>query len=831
MNHRGGLQARYSIRTRLLSLLLGLTFVSVVTIGFLGVSSTLQTGQSAQQASRLALRDQVKAYLVQLTTATAEKNDIRLKHVSDNAKAVADYAAAVFDHPEAFATQGYWRAQDRMFVGPQGQYINGKEDTSSVFVPKGVKLDDPFLARLELAASLDWTFASIYASDPDQVAIYFVGKQEFSRLYPNINLGEILAPDYAATQDIFFTAGTPENNPKREVVWTPLYDDPAGQGLLVTAVAPVYTSRGEFLGIVGIDVSLSKLSAEIEASSPLAGGYSFLINREGRAIALPPQGYRDILGREPKTGEFGADLRTATNEFAPILTAMLTGNTDANRIEVGGRELYVAYTRLADTRWSLANVVETKNVLQAVATLGKNVDDSTRSLVLTRILPISGMMLMLAVAVGLWVTNRLVDPLQKLAAAAQEIGAGKLDALGTTLELPHAGRDEVGVLSQAFGTMTTQLRELVRNLEQRVAERTRELERRAEQIATGAEINRTASQLLNPDTLVSTVIQLIRDRFDLYYVAIFMLDDVAGAPGRTAVLRAGTGEAGQTMLERGHSLDVGGRSMVGWVCANKQARIALDVGQEPVRFANPLLPFTRSEIALPLRAGGVGSNARIIGVLDIQSTQPQAFDQNDITALQGMADQIAVALENASLFQQVQVSLRETELANRMLSGQGWQAFMRTGRADFAEFHQAGAAPLTPEETARLTTHGAETKQQALVPLRVRDQVVGSLVVECAPHQTEWSKADQELLQAIADQTAQAMDSVRLFEESRRLATRERQTREITGRIRAAVSIEEALQQATLELGRALNVPELVARIGAEQDLLSEGGRQGDQHD
>jgi hypothetical protein len=110
------------------------------------------------------------------------------------------------------------------------------------------------------------------------------------------------------------------------------------------------------------------------------------------------------------------------------------------------------------------------------------------------------------------------------------------------------------------------------------------------------------------------------------------------------------------MLGHGHKFEVGSQSMVGWVCANWKGRIALDVGQDAVRFANPLLPDTRSEIALPLQAGG-----RILGVLDVQSERPAAFDDNDIAVLQGMADQIAVALDNARLFTQTQTALSENE--------------------------------------------------------------------------------------------------------------------------------------------------------------------------
>jgi GAF domain-containing protein len=346
--------------------------------------------------------------------------------------------------------------------------------------------------------------------------------------------------------------------------------------------------------------------------------------------------------------------------------------------------------------------------------------------------------------------------------------------------------------------------ELNETLEQRVAERTREGEWRATQIATGAEISRIASQELDPDRLLRTVADLIGKRFQFYYVGIFIVDN----EGRNAVLRAVTGPAGQTMLERGHQLEVGGTSMVGWVCANRKARIALDVGEEPVRFANPLLPFTRSEMALPLRVGD-----RVIGALDIQSMQAQAFDENDITALQGMADQIAVALENARLFQQTQSSLKELERANRLLTGQGWQEFLHARPADFAEFHQAGLAPLTPEETDRLASSKMDGAKRIHVPLRLRGEVVGSLVVERTPDQPAWSASECEMLEAAADQAAQTMDGVRLFEESQRLAAREQVIGTVTARMRESLDVDRVLQTAVREFAETLGVAEVKIRL------------------
>ncbi len=178
-----------------------------------------------------------------------------------------------------------------------------------------------------------------------------------------------------------------------------------------------------------------------------------------------------------------------------------------------------------------------------------------------------------------------------------------------------------------------------------------ETSRRAAQLATAAEVSGAASSILSLEELLPQTVELIRQRFDLYYVGVFLLDET----GRWAVLRAGTGEAGRRMLEMGHKLEVGGRSMIGWCTANARARIALDVGAEAIRFDNPLLPETRSEMALPLISRG-----RVIGAMTIQSSKPAAFTEEDITALQTMADQLATAIENARLFAEAGQALTET---------------------------------------------------------------------------------------------------------------------------------------------------------------------------
>lgn len=170
--------------------------------------------------------------------------------------------------------------------------------------------------------------------------------------------------------------------------------------------------------------------------------------------------------------------------------------------------------------------------------------------------------------------------------------------------------------------------------------------RRATLLNAAAQVSRNISSILDLDELLTRTVDLICDEYGFYYAGIFLIETLADSK-RWAVLKAGRGKAGRLMIENHHKLEVGGRSMIGACTALNQARIALDVGKEAVWFNNPFLPDTRSEMALPLAVGN-----EIIGALTVQSTQEAAFSPEDISSLQALADQLAVAINNARLHQQ-----------------------------------------------------------------------------------------------------------------------------------------------------------------------------------
>ena len=237
--------------------------------------------------------------------------------------------------------------------------------------------------------------------------------------------------------------------------------------------------------------------------------------------------------------------------------------------------------------------------------------------------------LLIASVISTALMRSISRPLNELTRATQQLAAGDL-----TARVNVSGVSEAAKVSAAFNEMAGRLQSTQQSLTTST-----------EQLRASSEVGRAAAAILDQDQLLREVVDLIARRFGFYYVAVFMVDSA----GQSAVLREASGQAGQALKERGHFLDVNDQSMVGAAITQRRARIALDTGTEAVRFANPLLPDTRSEIALPLTIGN-----RVLGALDVQSTQAAAFDESYAAILQSMANQIAVALNNAEQFKQIE---------------------------------------------------------------------------------------------------------------------------------------------------------------------------------
>ncbi len=460
-----------------------------------------------------------------------------------------------------------------------------------------------------------------------------------------------------------------------------------------------------------------------------------------------------------------------------------------------------------------ALLAKADTLYEAKQTKAQELIQANRQLYLTylRVAIASSLLLILLAAVlGVLISRSIVVPIGQLAEATQRIAGGDLMARAQI----RSG-DEMGLLASAFNSMAAQLQELIETLEQRVAERTRDLQ-------AAADVARTTTSLLDPDQLLHQTVELVRERFDLYYVGLFLLDE----EGRFAVLHAGTGEAGQQMLAQGHKLEVGGDSMIGQCTARGKARIALDVGEEAVRFDNPLLPETRSEMALPLRSRG-----RVIGAMTVQSREEAAFDETDIAVMQTMADQVAVAIDNARLFAEAQAALKEMEATHRHYLGRAWAEYVLTGALSGYRQTELETKPLGNEllpEVAQAMAErrpivlngdgadegeGTAAESALVVPIMLRGQPVGALGFKAPGGRRQWSDDDVALAEAIAEQLALAAENLRLLDETQRRAAREQSISEVAARIRETLDIETVLKTAAQEVRQALGLPEVVIRL------------------
>jgi GAF domain-containing protein len=316
---------------------------------------------------------------------------------------------------------------------------------------------------------------------------------------------------------------------------------------------------------------------------------------------------------------------------------------------------------------------------------------------------------------------------------------------------------------------------------------------------------------------------VISEQFNIYHTGIFLLD----SKKEFAVLRAANSSGGKKMLERGHRLQVGQTGIVGFVTATGQPRIALDVGADAVFFNNPDLPTTRSEIALPLRYAG-----EIIGALDVQSTEANAFSHDDVEVLITLADQVAVAINNAKTIEEAQKSLEEAQITIRKSTLEAWQVLRPRKLTISMELKEAEVKQLEKSlhgehiqealEKGKTSVLSNENQTNLAIPIRVKGEVIG--VVNIGSHQEKELNQDEiEIAESITERLALAIENITLIQSARYQAELERVTTDITGQISSSTRFEAILQTAAQELSKALGGSDVLVQIEPVALELSAG--------
>ena len=369
--------------------------------------------------------------------------------------------------------------------------------------------------------------------------------------------------------------------------------------------------------------------------------------------------------------------------------------------------------------------------------------------------------------------------------------------------------------------LTQELKTEQNSLEQRVAQRSSDMRRRVEQFEIASQVAREISGETDLEGLLISAANLIRDRFGFYHVGIFLNDE----KDEYSVLRAATGEAGRQMLERNHRLKIGEIGMVGNVVSRGEARITMDVMEDMVHYKNPLLPETRSELALPLRLGD-----RTIGALDVQSVEPNAFSHEDVRILQTIGDQLAIAFEKTRLVNELSQSLQELDMSQRVTTFKDWRTHLRNTHQKlayrFRDSRLDNQVTLTPHaQEAQGTSQPVMKVVGALdgggrpitvlaVPIKVRNQVLGVVDIQFAGANV--SPDLISLIEGTVNRLAVSLENARLLEEIQFRAERERLVSEISSKVRAAPDIDNVMRIAVQEIGKSLGVSEVMIQLRKE---------------
>jgi GAF domain-containing protein/HAMP domain-containing protein len=594
------------------------------------------------------------------------------------------------------------------------------------------------------------------------------------------------------------------------VLSPPYFDFGGGNIWMVTWSAPFFNEAGNFKGVATADIAFSQIQETISKIVVGQKGYAFLLDSQGVILGIGENagGYYEVMSDSMLTATYSKKAEGWTE----LINAMLAGDTGFDEVvDPQGKPVFVAYSPVGlDTGWTLALAFPQDEIFQKASS-----PQNTLIFYASLIVAIFGVILYL-------LTRSITQPLRRLTQHASQLSAEKLHLVGGKLKEPiqiHT-QDELEDLAEAFNQMSSDLAQAFETLEEKVADRARNLERRSLELETIAEVAREITIIHDLNTLLNVSANLIRERFKYYHVGIFLIDE----RGEFAILRAASSTAAHQMLEQHYKLKVGQEGLVGNVTRTGQAHIALDVGTDAIHFQNPFLPESHSEITLPLRSRSI-----TIGALDIQTDVQSAFSEQDVKALQLLADQLAAAIENAQLVQQVEGTFAELNNSYRMQTQSVWQSAISQYERPSYEYDgiQVRAVPrhLSDDLLKQLENgepiivkengerKGDHAKTTLMVPLMVLTQVIGVIGLEQEDPDHIWSDQEISIVQAAASRAGITLENARLLEESQRRAIKERTIFDATARIGSALNIGNILHATAEEIERIISNSEVILQF------------------
>jgi len=737
----------FSLRTRMIFFLFIITAITTLSLAAIYTYFRERTVGFLSDQLRTTVDNQAKQQLEVVSLQQSLTLDGLFSSVINDVSALSSYASELLANQATLGQGEYWDAHQKLSKLSQGQWDNPNSDVSSLLIPSSVELTDQTISEINTLVYLDLNAPQVLDANPIVVAVYFMAPQGYTIYYPNIDLAAIVG-DYDPTTQAFYTLANQENNPDREVVWTAPYQDPAETGLLVTISAPVYDQEDVFRGVISADVQLAKLSEQISLVQIGKTGYALLVDNSGRILAMPEAGYKDFdlspevvpVSETPRNNI----LEKGSSKLRSVSYNMVLGNTGLEQVSIDDVERYFNYKPLPSIKFSFGIIVPVDEMNAPYIEARERIIEENANTQRTSLLFL-GLALLGAFVISIFIGRTITNPLASLTNAAERFASGDLN-----VEAKVRTSDEIGALAQTFNLMTSRLREQFATLEQRVSERTREL-------TLAGEAGRALSEERDLDQLLNNAVNRIQNTFDLYYTQLYLMDPSE----RALTLRSGTGEVGAELLRRGHRLPIGPDSINGSAAVEKHSVIVSDTTESLIFRPNPLLPNTRSEMAVPLLVGD-----RVVGVLDMQSQIQGRLSEDNLPAFEALAGQLAIAVENASLFAQTQQARSELESQTRHITHEGWQEFL-----DAVERSERMGYIFEQSEFKPVETNLVDEDEKGENILRSDIQIIGETVGKIKlkrESENAWTPNDIELVNAVSGQIARQIENLRLLAQADR---------------------------------------------------------------
>ena len=628
--------------------------------------------------------------------------------------------------------------------------------------------------------------------------------------------------EHISENEIMLSAFT-EALQREKLMISPVEIDPFTSEPSIYFSAPVY-NNDDHIGVLRVRYSADILQYIISKSNNRGGNNSFAVLFDENLIHLahgiaPETIFQtvaplDNLVFEKLIEDRRLPIQTADETFLnlPDLEENLKAAQnspngvvyfEATDIATGDRVNQVVVLNLMEPPWLLAFFQPQEIYLAPIETLANNT-------ILLGLL--SGLE---AVVLGIGLTQILTRPIMSLTDTAEKVSQGDFDA-----RVEITTEDEIGKLGKTFNTMTVQMQNLVTNLESQVEMRTKSLRNQAAQLRASAEVARDVTSEQNLQDLLDRASNLILDRFGFYHVGIYLNDP----KNEYTILTSSTDQSGQRLIQADHRYKINSESNVGYACVLGEPLMASVADEATPLSFHPLLPSSQSELILPLKVGN-----EILGAMDIHSTNPTSFSDEDVNIFQILADQIAIAIQKAQYQEEIQQTLNELETAYGTFTKESWLKFVQSrNTAAGYKFNQRKIEIIetpSPEViqawekgdqvvSQKKSSHPNEQDTSILaIPMKVRGEVIGVLNLEF--ESTQIPMDTTELISEIADRLGLILENARLIETAQKQVEREQLTSHITNSIRQSLDMELVLQTAVQEIGKTLGLPEVELRLGS----------------